>query len=205
MNFKGKAKRLDAWDFGRAGRLIGVGEDEIRAVVEVEASGSGFDAMGRPKMLFEPHRFYVELGDTPKRARAMASGLAYKKWGTKPYPKDSYPRLDAAMQMDLPAALRSSSWGLAQIMGFNHRSAGYISAQAMVEDFLDDEEKHLEAMLRFIVNEGLDDDMRERRWETFARVYNGPSYAKHGYHTKLAAAFAKWRARPDVPVPPGSA
>ena len=36
--FKGRAKRLDAWDFGRLGRLIGAGEDEIRAVVEVAAS-----------------------------------------------------------------------------------------------------------------------------------------------------------------------
>lgn len=199
--FTGKAKRLDAWDFGRIGKLIGVAEDEVRAVVEVEASGSGFDALGRPKMLFEPHVFWRELGEGPQRTRAQGAGLAYRRWGERPYPRDSYPRLTAALAIDRGDAFRSASWGLGQIMGFNHKAAGYVSAEAMVADFLDDEEKHVEAMIRFIVSEGLDDDMREHRWEGFARGYNGPGYAKHGYHTRLAAAYRKWAARPDARAP----
>lgn len=198
--FKGRAKRLDAWDYGRIGRRLNLTEDMVRAVVEVEASGSGFDAQGRLKMLFEPHVFHRELGDS-KRNVAVNQGLAYARWGEKPYPKDSYPRLLAAMKIDRPAALRSASWGLGQIMGFNHKAAGYVSAEAMVLDFLDDEEKHLEAMMRFILSEGLDDELRELRWQGFARGYNGPGYAKHGYHTKLAAAYAKWKARPDIAEP----
>lgn len=198
--FKGRAKPLDAWDYGRLGRLLAVGEDELRAVVEVECSGGGFDAQGRPKMLFEPHRFWRELGDA-KRGVAANQGLAYPKWGTKPYPADSYPRLEAAMKIDRPAALRSASWGLGQIMGGNHKSAGYASAEAMVLDFLDDEEKHLMAMVKFILAEDLDDDLRRHDWSGFARGYNGPGYAKNGYHTKLAAAYAKWVKRPDAVEP----
>jgi hypothetical protein len=196
-DFKGKAKRLDAVDYAHIGRLIRVGEDEIRAVIEVETAGGGFDGLGRPKMLFEPHVFWRELGEQ-KRARAEVAKLAYRKWGALPYPKDSYPRLALACALDRPSALRSASWGLGQIMGFNHKSAGYYSAEAMVEAFLDDEETHLVAMVHFIRSEGLDDDLREHRWEGFARGYNGAGYASHGYHTKLAAAFAKWRARPDA-------
>lgn len=199
--FKGRAKRLDAWDFGRLGRLIRVGEDEIRAVVEVEASGSGFDAAGRPKMLFEPHVFWRQLGDGPKRTRAEAAGLAYQRWGERPYPPDSYPRLEAAMRIDRQGALRAASWGLGQILGENHRAAGYPTAEAMVADFLDDEERHVEAMVRFIISNGLDDDLRRHDWRGFARGYNGPGYARHGYHTKLAAAYAKWAKRPDAVAP----
>jgi hypothetical protein len=198
--FKGKAKRLDAWDFGAIGRRIGVGEDEIRAVAEVEAAGGGFDALGRPKMLFEPHVFWRELG--PDRRRVAANqGLAYPKWGEQDYPKDSYPRLLAAIKLDRAAALRSASWGLGQIMGSNSKAAGYLSAEAMVADFLDDEQKHLEAMISFIVSEALDDDLRRHDWSGFARGYNGAGYARHGYHTKLAAAYAKWAKRPDVAAP----
>ena len=39
-------------------------------------------------------------------------------------------------------------------------------------------------------------------WLGFARGYNGAGYATHGYHTKLAAAFAKWQAIPDVLLTP---
>lgn len=197
-DFRGKARKLDDIDLPRLGRLIGVGEDEIHAVLDVETRGGGFDAQGRPKMLFEPHVFYRELGEQ-KRARAVSAGLAYRHWGEKAYPRDSYPRLQQAMLIDRPAALRSASWGLGQIMGFNHKAAGYVSVEAMVVDFLDDEEKHLEAMINFIISEGLDDELRAHDWRGFARGYNGPGYEKNGYHTKLAERFAWWQKRPDTP------
>lgn len=195
--FIGKAKKLDDIDLPRIGRLIKVGEDEVHALIDVETNGGGFDDQGRPKMLFEPHVFWRELGPT-RQAVAASKGLAYPKWGQNPYPKDSYPRLKAAMMIDRACALRSASWGLGQIMGFNSKLAGYVSAEAMVIAFLDDEEVHLDAMVRFIINECLDDDLREHRWEAFARGYNGPGYAKNGYHTKLASRFAHWQAVRDT-------
>ena len=200
-DFKGRAKRLDDIDLPRLGRLIGVGEDEIHAVIEVETAGGGFDAAGRPKMLFEPHVFYRELGEAKRRV-AVGQGLAYPRWGEKPYPKDSYPRLSLAMKIDRPAALRSASWGLGQILGSNCKAAGYATAEDMVADFLDDEDRHLRAMVNFIISEGLDDDLRRHDWSGFARGYNGPGYAKHGYHTKLAAAYAKWARIKDTPYDP---
>lgn len=200
-DFKGRARRLDQSDFAKIARQIGVGEPELRAVVEVETRGGGFDAMGRPKMLFEPHVFWRELGEA-KRRRAENAGVAYRKWGSSPYPKDSYPRLGIAISIDRPAALRSASWGLGQIMGFNCRMAGYRTADEMVQAFMDDEESHLSAMVEFIEASGLDDDLRRiadlgrkstaADWAPFARGYNGAGYASHGYHTKLAAAHAKW-------------
>ncbi|WP_313353280.1 N-acetylmuramidase domain-containing protein [Paracoccus sp. (in: a-proteobacteria)] len=199
--FKGRAKRLADIDVVRVGRLIGAGEDEIRAVIEVETSGGGFDNQGRPKMLFEPHVFWRELGSGQKRATAEATGLAYQKWGSAPYPKDSYPRLALAMKIDAAAALRSASWGLGQVMGFNHKAAGYASAGDMVEAFCDSEAAHLEAMISFIISEDLDDELRRHDWSAFARGYNGAGYATHGYHTKLAAAFKRWQAIPDALAP----
>lgn len=202
MNFKGKAKRLDDIDLPMIGRLIGVGEDEIHAILEVEAAGSGFDRQGRPKMLFEPHVFWRELGPGAKRDRAAAEGLAYPRWKPGAYPKDSYPRLLKAMAIDQEAALRSASWGLGQLMGFNAGAAGYPNAQLMVAHFIDDEEYHLAAMIRFIKDKGLDDELRRHDWKGFARGYNGPGFAKNGYDRKIAAAFARWQKIKDTPIPP---
>ncbi|MFH5776048.1 N-acetylmuramidase domain-containing protein [Paracoccus sp. NGMCC 1.201697] len=64
---KGAAKPLTDIGVARVGRVIGVGQDEIRTAIEVEASGDGFDRHGRPEMLFEPYVFYRELGQGPKR------------------------------------------------------------------------------------------------------------------------------------------
>ncbi|MCJ8138623.1 N-acetylmuramidase domain-containing protein [Falsirhodobacter halotolerans] len=201
FGFKGRALALAAIDIARIGRRIGVGEDEIRAVIEVETSGGGFDRQGRPKMLFEPHVFWRELGAGQKRTAAEGQGLAYPKWGMRPYPANSYPRLELAMKIDARAALRSASWGLGQIMGFNHKAAGYANAGDMVAAFCDAEALHLEAMVAFIASEGLDDDLRRHDWSGFARGYNGAGYAQHGYHTRLAAAFKRWQAIPDVLAP----
>jgi hypothetical protein len=58
----------------------------------VESARSGFESQGRPKTLFEPHVFYRNRSGS-KRTAAANAGLAYRKWGEKTYPKDSYPRL----------------------------------------------------------------------------------------------------------------
>ncbi|MER8830438.1 hypothetical protein NKH73_25245 [Mesorhizobium sp. M0938] len=46
--FRGAARRLDDLDLPKLGALIGVGEDEIHAFLDVEISGYGFHAHGRP-------------------------------------------------------------------------------------------------------------------------------------------------------------
>lgn len=202
VTFKGQGLRIDDLDLPRVGYIIGVGEDEIHAVLDVESRGKGFDSQGRVVMLFEPHIFYRELHYADQRALAVKQGLAYKSWGLKPYPKDSYPRLEAAMKINLDAALRSASWGLGQIMGFNHLDAGYETVVDMVEDFAEDEAAQLEAMVNFIKANHLDDELRAHNWAGFARGYNGASYAKHGYHTRLEQRFRFWASKPDTPWSP---
>jgi N-acetylmuramidase len=199
MNFKGKAKRIEDIDLPLIGAEIGVGEDEVHAILDVESAGSGFDKQGRPKMLFEPHIFWRELGPGEKRDKAAKAGLAYGQW-KRNYPPDSYARLEKAMAIDENAALRSASWGLGQILGLNSTAAGYPSARAMVEAFMDDEDAHLRAMIRFIKAHGLDDELRRHDWKGFARGYNGAGFAKNGYDRKLAQAFAKWQRIKDTPV-----
>jgi hypothetical protein len=204
-------KRLKDTDLPKAGSKIGVGEDEIHAVLDVETAGGGFDTKGRPKMLFEPHIFYRQLEEYPAAlSEAAAAGIAYRKW-VRNYPKDSYPRLQRAITICLKhnigadAAFKSASWGLGQIMGFNHELAGYSTAREMALDFRHSEGVQLEAMVEFIKNTGLSEALRKHDWHAFARGYNGAGYAKNGYHTKLARAYAKWSRIKDTPWTPEKA
>ena len=130
MDFVGTGKRLKPEDLLEAANKLGTGVSTVRAVVEVEAAGAGFDANKRPKILFEPHIFFKQLGPGAKRDRAVTEG-AYRKQGTKPYPHLSkrYDQIARAMAIDETAALNSASWGLPQIMGFNFKAAGFSSAR----------------------------------------------------------------------------
>jgi hypothetical protein len=198
--FKGAARRLDDLDLPRLGARIGVGEDEIPAFLDVETSGHGFDAQGRPIILFEPHVFFRNLSGAA-RAQAVAAGLAYPRWGEKPYPRDSYPRLKAACAIDQTAALRSTSWGLGQVLGENFKAAGFLTVQAMVEAMMEDEALQLAAAVNFIAANRLDDNLRNHDWAGFANGYNGSGYKKNAYDMKLANAFAKWSRIKDTPWP----
>ncbi len=201
LSFKGRGKRLDDIDLPKLGHKLGVGEDEMHAFIDVETRGYGFDKLGRPLMLFEPHVFYRNLSG-PKRDQAVKAGLAYKTWGAKPYPKDSYPRLRAAIAIDETAALKSASWGLGQVMGDSYDAAGFKSVQYMVEAMKDDEELQLEAAVNFILANKLDDELRRHDWAGFARGYNGPGYAKNTYDVKLAEAYRKWSRIKNTPWSP---
>lgn len=202
MNFKGRAKRLDDIDLPRLGAEIGCGEDELHAVLDVETRGTGFDDQGRPRILFERHKFY-EYVSADKRTAAVNAGLASKTSGGYGKESEQYAKLERAMKIDERAALFACSWGLPQIMGFNHLTAGYPTVHAMIEAFKDDEENQLAAMVRFIKNNKLDDNLRARDWDGFALGYNGKGYKKHNYHGRLAESFAKWSRIKDTPWKPG--
>jgi hypothetical protein len=203
LAFKGAAKRIDDIDLPKLGAQIGVGEDEIHAFLEAETRGSGFDPQGRPKILFERHKFYKYL-PASKRDAAVKAGLASPSAGG--YGKESaqYGKLARAIEIDRKAALYSCSWGLAQVMGFNHRLAGYADVEQMVAAFMADEEAHLQAAVNFIKATGLDDELRAHNWAAFARGYNGSDYRRNRYDEKLAAAYAKWSKIRDTPWHPGA-
>lgn len=208
-DFVGPAKKLEDIDLPRIAKEIGAGEDEVHMLLEVETAGSSFDSKGRPKLLFEPHKFYAGLVGA-ERDEAVRLGLAYPNWGMKPYPKESYTRLGLAMEINPREALEACSWGGPQIMGENFKLADYANVYDMVNAFCEDEDNHIEAMIAFIRSVGLDDDLRRLAALTrpttpedcriIARVYNGPGYEKNKYHEKMATAHNKWRKIANTPL-----
>ena len=196
MDFTGAARKIEQSEIDQIANDLGVEPAAFRAVIAVEAAGSGFDKAGRPKALFERHHFYKHLKDTPGLlANAEAAGLAYPKWGTTPYPKGSdavYAEIIRACAIEEEAALLSTSWGLGQIMGSNYKLAGCNSVHEMVSEACESEAGQLRQMASFIKKAGLLDELVAKNWAGFAKGYNGPQYAKNQYDQKLAAAYTKF-------------
>ena len=198
----GDAKRIDDYDLPRVGHIIGVGEDEVHALIDVESNGRPFDSQGRVTMLYEKHIFNRRLPEH-RRVLARQKGLARTRW-VRDYPSDSYPIFLKAAKFNRKAAFESCSWGIGQIMGFNYASCGYNSAEEMVDAFSDDEDKQLEAMIMFVKNNGIAEALKNHDWHTVARKYNGAGYKRNNYHVRLKAAYDWWSNKPDTPWTPES-
>ncbi len=195
MEWVGSAIRLEPQDIVTVANEMEVPPAALRAVQLVEAAGSGFDAAGRPKALFERHHFYKHLRDDDELLQqAIDEGLAYPKWGTRPYPKGSdavYDEIERAAEIEVEAALLSTSWGLGQIMGSNYKMVGCANVIQMWEEAKESEINQLRHMASFIESARLADHMRSQNWAAFAKGYNGPGYAQNKYDQKLEAAFDK--------------
>jgi len=169
--------------FARAAARLGTDSATIRAVWKVESNGRPFRRDETLERRFEPHHFpkkhwgdigfSVRPGEAEWRASVRLS---------------SDRMAEAAYHIDPEAMMRASSWGAPQIMGFNHRDAGFHSAAEMVAAMVHGEAAQLDAFVTLIERWGLAPALRARDWTTFARRYNGPGQVAH-YAGLLDRAF----------------
>jgi hypothetical protein len=161
-------------DYQRAALALKCEEAAIMAVADVESSGNGFYTDGSLKKLFEPSWF--------KRLSGGKTASTYS----------------AAYKLDPTNAMKSTSWGKFQIMGFHYADLGFKSVEAMVAYFTVSEVNQLNGFIAFIRLKNLEDELRTHNWAGFAYLYNGENYAKLGYHTKIAEAYGKYKAEPAL-------
>lgn len=199
MEFAGTGTPLS--EAGMQAALLAMGMDPkadmpvLWAVLAVESRGFGFLPDRRPKILFERHIFRRETNgrfDAAAPDLSAASGGGYVGGATE------YDRLGRALALCRKArigdepALRSASWGLGQVMGFNAKAAGSATAAAMAAAMAEAEDAQLAGMIGFIVSVRLDARLRARDWTGFARTYNGPAFSRNQYDIKLKAAYEKF-------------
>lgn len=204
MQFVGKAESLSASGLAAAASLLGCEIEALLAVIEVETAGCGFLRDKRPVILFERHVFSKLTngrfdGGEHQNVSAPVPG-SYGASGAH-----QYDRLDQAMALDEDAALKSASWGLGQIMGYNAEVVGYRThgVRGMISTFADSEDAQVMAVAQYCLKRGLDDELRRLDWLGFASVYNGPAFRKNLYDSRLAQAYASIKEgslRPDLAV-----
>lgn len=130
----------------------------LKAVQLVEAAGrDGFLADGRPQILFEGHIMYKEV-----HKKFPDRDLAYlcKRYSTIFFPKGDkskylggvheYKRLELAKEIDEECALKSASWGMFQICGFNHNLCECKDVFEFVHKMSESHANQLELMYYFM-------------------------------------------------------
>lgn len=197
------SKRLTTEDIARAADELGCEVAQILAVIDVETAGkSGFLPDGQPRILYEPHVFFRRT-DGRYGEREPISAPAWGRWPYGTY-SEQWRRFEMAAELDRTAAIESCSWGLFQILGENWRALGYPTVEAFERAMHRDEAAHLDGFIRFIRANNLSAALRAGdgtpdSWVAFARRYNGPAYASHGYHERIAVAYARHAAEQPEP------
>lgn len=180
---------------------LGIEPALLKAVQTVEAAGrDGFLSDGRPQILFEGHIMYKEFHKKfPDRDLAYLckkfSMVFYPKWDKSKYfgGLGEYKRLELAKEIDEECALKATSWGMFQIMGFNHNLCGCKDVFDFVHKMSESHEKQLELMYYFMNNSGCLKELKEKDWAGFAKKYNGPGYAQNAYDQKLRNAYENFK------------
>jgi len=185
-------EKLTEQDFIDAANILKCEVASVRAVAEVESGKTGgFCPDDFPATLFEGHVFYRYVGSTYAKNYPT---ICYPKWTREFYGKtwqEERGRLDSAIALNRNAALMSASWGRFQIMGFNHGICGCVTVQQFVTVMCKSEREQGRLFIEYVIHEGLADELRDRRWDDFARRYNGPLYQKNDYAGKLARAYKR--------------
>lgn len=175
-------------DIQRLADRLGATPKQLRAVSTVESGGSAYDKEGRPKILFERHKFH-------QLTNGKYSVTSFSNPNGGGYNESSWLKLTMAAGKDVDAAFASTSWGKFQVLGMHWRSLGYPSPLEMAYTTVTGEAAHYEMLARYIEHFGLQQALRQlstdpKDNELFARLYNGPKYKNFAYDQKLAKAMA---------------
>ncbi|MDE5970680.1 MAG: N-acetylmuramidase family protein [Muribaculaceae bacterium] len=184
-------------DMQAAADSLGVELAVIKAVIEVEAGHShcGIIAPGIPLVVFQRSVFLKKAEKNRadlKRAKKEFSEL----FSTTPNRSLSrnlrhYNLLKQAMDVDYNAAIESTFWGMFQIGGFNWKRCGASSPEEFAFRMSLSEKEQLRYFTKFIQRGDMLQSLRDKNWERFAVVYNGPAFRRHSYHVRLAEAYKK--------------
>lgn len=186
----------------------------VRGVVKIESAGTDL-VDGRPVVRVEVHLLQREAGRSGAKRRKLDQVLD-RSGGGEPWEghkvnlgdgwqalhgqpgeplRESQAREWAALALAKQAvgeeaAIRSSSFGLGQLLGRHHKALGYRTAAAMLEDAERGETAQIDQMLRFIEVDRAGAMLRALQAGEllqFAIYYNGAGQAQR-YATKIARA-----------------
>lgn len=172
----GAAVAMPSNAFALAAEDIGCDVAAIEAIYQVESAGRAYRADGSVERRFEPHKMpgaRMDWRESLALDRAEREAMFFAAYATAPN-----------------AALRASSWGAPQIMGFNAEDAGFNGAADMVAQMAGSEGAHLRAFVVLVQSWGLDAAIRAHDWVTFARRYNG-SGQPEVYARRIEAAYRR--------------
>lgn len=187
-----KYTTLTEEDYKRVADDLGIEVAAIKAVVLIEAGQAleGFLAPGVPVINYDPVMYRKLKSNSTRKApkdSKIPEGI------TSAYDRKEWQQLIDARKKNMDKANMATFWGMFQIGGFNYKICGCQSVDEFIEKMSSSEAAQLELFAILIKETKMVKYLQQKDWAGFARRYNGPGYAKRGYHKKMAKAYNKFK------------
>ncbi len=155
----------------------------------------GFGPAGLPIIACEGHQFHKFTHHKYDETHPLLS-YRYKKKAGWQWRKNNrnqtvaWKTLNDAMELDADAALKATSWGMCQVMGFNYPSCGYKDVFAFVEAMKAGSLGQLQAFVGYCKHRpGMISALRRKNFTAMALAYNGKDYGD--YDKKFERAYGR--------------
>lgn len=163
----------------------------LAAFIEVESGGKGF-VDGKIIIQFEPVWMKRIAPYTPSGLWSVNKvDVQSKEWAA----------FSDAFRKNPDAAMRSTSIGLGQIMGFHYKRLGYKTVGEMWDDAKKGLERQVWQIAQFIKTDArLYMALKTGDWHTVASIYNGAGYlalakriGREPYNISMAKAYGRYK------------
>lgn len=169
----------------------------LMAVIKTETLSTGgyYPNTLIPVVRFENHKFHEFTGGKYIETNPTLSSVKFtNKFNLKGI--NEYYRFLQAYAIDKNAAIKATSWGLGQVMGFNYTVCAP-TLNAFVRLMYKSEYDQLIAVLKYCEINNLLRHLRTKDWDAFAEGYNGKYYRRNQYHIKLANWYEQYSNEPE--------
>lgn len=195
-----KRKYVNESDICAQADLLGIQPALYFAIQEVEARNAGFFDDGRCVILYERHKFFEYYmakhgrGEAVK-LKARNEAICSDEAGGYLRGIREYERLDAASRIDPEIAIKSTSWGLGQVMGFNWEVVKAVSPadlRTRSEASEHEQLKFMSGFIRYAAGGKLLNAARQLDFASIALYYNGKAYRINKYDEKIRDAYQRF-------------
>ncbi len=194
---------------GDFAKELNIDPNVYKTFIDVESDGRFYDKKtGLPPIRFELHEFKKNLNNDDT-LKAFEKQFGAPDWsggwkGQKMYNSESgkfeYIHVDSqqkewdafrkAFAIEPGAAIKSTSIGAPQVMGYNYKKLGYETPEQMFVS-MNDPIGQVEVLHRFVeTNPKLKKALQSHDFKTAARIYNGPGQKDH-YANLLQTTYNK--------------
>jgi hypothetical protein len=161
------------------------------AFIEVESGGKGFNNDGKIIIQFEPSWMKKMAPYTPSGIWSVNKiDVQSKEWIA----------FSDAFKKNADAAMKATSIGLGQIMGFHYKRLGFATVGEMWDHAKKGLKEQVEQIALFIISDSkLLTALKNKDWHTVASIYNGSGYLalakrikREPYNISLRKAYERY-------------